>query len=140
MAEPLTHPLRVRYAECDAQGVVFNAHYLAWFDMNMTELWRAAFGSYQAAIERGFDIVVVTAELTYRASGRFDEMLDLEVSVAALGTTSLTTRHAVRRDGQLLVEGTLRHVLVEPRSLTKLPIPDWVRESLAPWTLVETGP
>ena len=95
--------MRVRYAECDAQGVVFNAHYLAWFDMNMTELWRAAFGSYQAAVDRGIDIVVVTAELTYRASARFDDLVDLEVAVAALGTTSLTTTHAVRRDGQLLV-------------------------------------
>lgn len=135
MAEALRHPLRVRYAECDAQGVVFNAHYLAWFDMNMTELWRAAFGGYQAALDRGVDIVVVTAELTYRSSARFDDLVDLEVAVSALGTTSLTTRHAVYRDGELLVSGTLRHVMVEARALTKIPIPDWVRDSLAPWTL-----
>ena len=139
MGEPLRHPLRVRYAECDAQGVVFNSHYLAWFDMNMTELWRAAFGSYHAAVERGVDIVVVTAELTYRASGRFDELLELEVAVSALGTTSLTTQHAVTRDGQRLVEGTLRHVMVDPRALTKIPIPDWVRASFAPWTIAEAA-
>lgn len=135
MAETLTHPVRVRYAECDAQGVVFNAHYLAWFDMNMTELWRAAFGSYQAAVDRGIDIVVVTAELTYRASARFDDLVDLDVAVAAMGTTSLTTAHAVRRDGQVLVTGTLRHVMVDARSLTKTPIPGWVREGLGPWTV-----
>ena len=134
MADTLSHPVRVRYAECDAQGVVFNAHYLAWFDMNMTELWRAAFGSYQAAVERGIDIVVVTAELGYRASARFDDLVDLEVAVTALGTTSITTEHAVRRDGQLLVTGTLRHVMVDARSLTKTPIPDWVRDALGPWT------
>lgn len=139
MAEALTHPLRVRYAECDAQGVVFNAHYLAWFDMNMTELWRAAFGSYQAAIDRGVDIVVVTAQLTYRASARFDDLLDLEVAVAGLGTTSITTEHAVRRDGELLVSGTLRHVMVDPRVLSKLAIPDWVRDGLAPWTVLEAA-
>ena len=135
MAETLTHPVRVRYAECDAQGVVFNAHYLAWFDMNMTELWRAAFGSYQAAVDRGIDIVVVTAELTYRASARFDDLVDLDVAVAAMGTTSLTTAHAVRRDGQVLVTGTLRHVMVDARSLTKTPIPEWVREGLGPWAV-----
>jgi acyl-CoA thioester hydrolase len=139
VAEALTHPLRVRYAECDAQGVVFNAHYLAWFDMNMTELWRAAFGSYQAAIDRGVDIVVVTAQLTYRASARFDDLLDLEVAVAGLGTTSITTEHAVRRDGELLVSGTLRHVMVDPRVLSKLAIPDWVRDGLAPWTVLEAA-
>ena len=137
MAEVLRHPLRVRYAEVDAQGVVFNAHYLAWFDMNMTELWRAAFGSYQAALDRGIDIVVVTAQLTYRASARFDELVDLEVSVSGTGTTSLTTEHAVRRDGQLLVAGTLRHVIVDTRTMTKMPIPGWTREALAPWMLGE---
>ncbi len=139
MTAPLTHPLRVRFAECDPQGVVFNAHYLAWFDINMTELWRAAFGSYQTAIDRGVDIVVVTAELTYRASARFDDALELEVAVAALGTTSITTEHAVRRDGQPLVTGTLRHVMVDPRALTKLPIPEWVRDGLAPWTLAQAA-
>jgi acyl-CoA thioester hydrolase len=137
VAEALRHPLRVRYAEVDAQGVVFNAHYLAWFDMNMTELWRAAFGSYQAALDRGIDMVVVTAELTYRSSARFDELVDLEVSVSVMGNTSLTTAHAVRRDGQLLVSGTLRHVIVDTRTMTKIPIPEWARAALAPYALGE---
>ena len=53
--------LRVRYGECDPQGVVFNAHYLAYFDTSITELWRAAFGSYQAMLDRGVDIVLAEA-------------------------------------------------------------------------------
>ncbi len=138
MAEALSQPLRVRYAECDAQGVAFNAHYLAWFDMNMTELWRAAFGSYQAAIDRGADIVVAEAQLRYRGSARFDEELTLTVAVAHLGTTSVVTRHEVLRGSALLVEGTLRHVVVDPRTLSKTAIPDWMRGGLAPWTLLET--
>jgi acyl-CoA thioester hydrolase len=137
VAEPLHQPLRVRYAECDAQGVVFNAHYLAWFDMNMTELWRAAFGSYQAAIDRGADIVVAEAGLRYRGSARFDDELTLTVWVAHLGTTSIGTRHEVRRAGELLVEGTLRHVVVDPATLTKTAIPDWMRAGLQPWALIE---
>lgn len=138
MAEgrPLSHELRVRYAECDQQGVVFNAHYLAWFDMNMTELWRAAFGSYQAAVERGVDIVVAAAELRFRASARFDDVVALEVAVSHLGTTSLVTDHAIVRAGERLVEGRLRHVMVDPATLAKTPIPDWVRDGLAPWTVL----
>ena len=58
-------PLRVRYGECDLQGVVFNAHYLAYFDIGMTELWRAALGGYQAMIDRGLDMVVVEAQLHF---------------------------------------------------------------------------
>ena len=58
------HRLRVRYHECDAQGVVFNANHFAYFDVALTELWRAAFGSYGAMLEQGLDLVV--AEVTAR--------------------------------------------------------------------------
>ena len=69
MAEPFAHRMRVRYAECDAQGIVFNAHYLAYIDQTMTELWRAAFGGYEPMLEHGLDIVVAEARLRFRGAG-----------------------------------------------------------------------
>jgi acyl-CoA thioester hydrolase len=138
MGEPYRHALRVRYAECDMQGVVFNAHYLAYFDTNMTELWRAAFGSYQAMLDRGIDMVVVDAQLQFRGSARFDEELTLGVSVARMGNTSIATRHTISRDDGLLVAGTLTHVIVERDALTKTQIPDWLRSGLAPWAMDST--
>ena len=53
---PFVHRLRVRYHECDAQGVVFNANHVAYVDVALTELWRAVFGSYSSMVERGFDV------------------------------------------------------------------------------------
>ena len=50
---PFVYALRVRYAECDPQQIVFNANYFAYFDVAMTELWRAAIGHYAAMLERG---------------------------------------------------------------------------------------
>jgi acyl-CoA thioester hydrolase len=129
------HPLRVRYAECDLQGVVFNAHYLAYFDVSITELWRAAFGNYQAMFDHGVDIVVAEAQLRFRAAARFDDELALEVTVTHLGTTSVVTEHLVRRAEEELVRGSLRHVFVDRHTLAKTPIPDWVRSGLAPWTV-----
>ena len=70
MAEPFVHRLRVRYAECDPQGVLFNAHYLAYIDHTITELWRAAYGGYDAMLERGVDIVVAETGLRFRAPAR----------------------------------------------------------------------
>ena len=134
MSPPLRHPLRVRYGECDPQGVVFNAHYLAWFDMNMTELWRAAFGSYQAMLERGVDVVVAEAQVRFRTPARFDEELTLAIAITHLGATSITSTHRITRDDELVVEGMLRHVTVEREGLTKVAIPDWLRDQLAPWT------
>jgi acyl-CoA thioester hydrolase len=134
VGEAFSHPLRVRYAECDAQGVVFNAHYLAYFDIAITELWRAAFGSYQVMIERGVDVVVGEARLRFLRPARFDQELTLQIQIAQLGNTSILSRHQVTRDGEPLVEGELRHVAVDPATLQKTPVPGWVREGLAPWT------
>jgi len=64
-----------------------------------------------------------------------DDDLQLEVSITRLGTTACATRHRVLRDGDPLVEGRMRHVFVDPTSLQKIPIPDWLRESLAPWVM-----
>jgi acyl-CoA thioester hydrolase len=127
---PFVHRLRVRFHECDPQGVVFNAHYFAYFDIALTEMWRAAFGSYQAVVEQGTDVVVVEASATYRAPARFDDEIDVALAIARLGTTSMTTETAIRRDGQLLVEGRLVHVFVDPATMAKQTIPDRVRAGL----------
>jgi acyl-CoA thioester hydrolase len=132
------HSLRVRYAECDAQGVVFNAHYLAYVDIGITEVWRAAFGSYGVMLERGVDVVVAEAHLRFRGSARFDDELRIEVVFTHLGNTSIVTRHRMMRDEELLVEVEIRHVLVSTETMRKTAIPDWLRKGVAPWTL-ETG-
>jgi acyl-CoA thioester hydrolase len=143
VAAPISCTLRVRYGECDPQGVVFNANYLAYLDIGITELFRTAFGSYQAMADRGVDFVVAEAGLRYHRPAHFDEELDLEVTIERLGTTSLTTRYRIQRDGQLLVEGTLRHVLIDLARLAsrdpdpKAPIPTWMREQLAPYWVFE---
>ena len=134
---PFVHRLRVRYAECDPQQIVFNANYFAYFDVAMTELWRAAIGHYGAMLERGIDMVVAEASARFLGAARFDDEIELEVSITRLGTTACTTRHRVLRDGEALVEGEMRHVFVDPASFEKLTIPDWLREALAPWAAWE---
>lgn len=134
---PFVHPLRVRYAECDPQQIVFNANYFAYFDVAMTELWRAAMGRYAAMLERGVDMVVAEASARFLGAARFDDELELEVSITRLGRTACTTRHRVLRGEEVLVEGEMRHVFVDPASFEKLTIPNWLREALAPWTTAE---
>jgi acyl-CoA thioester hydrolase len=131
VSRPYVHRLRVRYGECDPQGIVFNANYFAYFDVVITELWRDVLGGYQAMMDRGIDIVVGAASATFSAAARFDDELALELVVAALGTTSMTTRIAVRRGEELCVEGEMRHVFVDLATLQKIPIPEDVRAGLS---------
>jgi acyl-CoA thioester hydrolase len=129
------HRLRVRYNECDAQGAVFNSNYLVYFDVTLTELWREAFGSYDKALEQyGLDLVVGEANVRYLSPARFDDELDIDLSVEKLGTTSLTTRYDVLRSGTQIAQGQLRHVLVDLSDGTKRDIPDAMRTVLAGYT------
>jgi acyl-CoA thioester hydrolase len=135
LTAPFVHELRVRYGECDPQGIVFNANYLLYFDVAFTELWRAAVGPWQDMVERGVDAVVAEANLVYRAPARFDDELALQARITRLGATAITTEIDVLRDQELLVAGRLRHVCVATDTWSKIDLPEWVRRGLAPYAL-----
>ena len=138
--EPFTHRLRVRYAECDPQGVLFNANYLAYIDHTITELWRAAYGGYTVMLDRGVDIVVAEVTMRFLGSARFDEEVIVEATVRHLGTTSVTSAFRFRRaDGDPLLDAEIRHVFIDPATGAKTPMPDWAREGLARWHAEAAG-
>ena len=68
MGTPFRHRIRVRWNECDLQGVVFYANYLMYFDVAMTELWREAVEPFGDMNATGADMVVAEARIAYRAS------------------------------------------------------------------------
>ncbi|MFA1543554.1 acyl-CoA thioesterase [Actinomadura monticuli] len=133
MGEVFTHRLRVRYSECDQQGVVFNGHYLFFYDVALTELWRALVGEYGEMVEDGYDLVVAEARIRYREGARFDELLDVSMPVAHLGTTSMTVRPVFRVGERLIADGEVRHVFIDPASKAKREMPARVRSALRPY-------
>ena len=138
-AAPLAYKLRVRYGECDPQGVVFNAHYFAYFDIALTEAWRELFGPYEEMYKRGIDMVVAEARARFLGGARFDDELELRWWVTRLGRTAMSTRIDVVREGTSLVEGEMRHVFVEAGTTNKQPIPPEIRAPLEHY-LAEPGP
>ena len=134
MPAPFVHTLRVRYGECDMQGLVFNANYLLYYDVAFTELWRVAVGPWTAMVERGVDVVVAEAALRFRAPARYDDEISLLIAVARLGTTSVTTGFEIVRGDDRLLEGTMRHVCVDARTWRKTELPDWIRSGLERFT------
>jgi acyl-CoA thioester hydrolase len=133
VARSFSHRLRVRYSECDPQNVVFNSHYVAWFDVLMTELWREVPGGYAGMMEAGTDMVVAEVNVRYTDGARFDDEVELRANVTRMGTTGMTTRIEVLREEQPLAEGQLRHVFIDLATKAKKPIPDDVRAALEPY-------
>src|SRR3954465_9146201 len=138
MPRVFRHRIRVRYGECDPQGVVFNANYLAYFDVVLTEFWREAIGDYMAMIDQhGADMVVAESRIGFRTSAAFDDEVDFELRVARLGTTALSCRIDARVGDRPVVEGEMRHVFIDPATKQKRPMPDDIRAGLAPYAMPE---
>jgi acyl-CoA thioester hydrolase len=130
MGEPFRNRLRVRYHECDQQGVVFNAHYLAYCDICLVELWREAVEGNAGIAAKGLDVVVAEARIRFLAPLRFDDEFEMRLTVAALGTSSMTLEIVLDRDGETVAEADLAQVFIDAASGEKVAIPDDVRLAL----------
>jgi len=141
MSRACVHPMRVRFAECDPQGIVFNSRYLEYFDVAMTEVWREALGPYdQVTAAAGVELVVAEAGIRYRDSLRFDDEFELRTTVTRIGTTAMTTAIEVVRDSVVVAEGELRHVFLGEGDGRPTPIPDAIRTAFEPYLDPGTGP
>src|SRR5262249_44065980 len=130
VSESFRHNLRVRYNECDPQGVVFNANYLTYFDLAMSELWREL-GGYQAMVDAGVDMVVAEATIRYLAPLRFDDEIEVGARLTRLGETWMTTELVIEEGGEPAAEGQLRHVFIGTGGGGTAPIPERIRDGLS---------
>lgn len=129
-AFPFFHPFRVRYSEIDGQAVVYNAHYLTYYDTAIFEYYRAIgydqFRESQALLE---DWHVVKALVEYKAPLTYDLDFEVGVRVARMGNSSLTYALAIFPKGEdtLLATGEVVQVYTDQRTHKSMPIPERVR-------------
>lgn len=123
--------LRVRWAEIDAQKIVFNAHYLMYFDTAVAGYWRALALPYAESMESlAGDLYVRKATVEYHGSARYDDRLDVGMRCARIGNSSIQFLGGVFRADELLVEGELIYVFADPHTQTSRPVPPALRELL----------
>jgi acyl-CoA thioester hydrolase len=128
------HPLRVRYSEIDGQGVVFNAHYLTYFDTTITEYFRAlGYDQYADAKQTGEDFHVVKSLIEYKTPVLFDQEIDVGARVARIGNSSLVFELAIFLKGGIdaLVTGEIVWVYTSQETHRPVAIPKSIREFIA---------
>jgi len=121
------HLFRVRYSEIDAQGIVFNAHYFTYFDTAITELIREINFDYKALIaSEGLDFYLVKSTIEYFEPAAFDQLIEVGVSIARIGRSSLTWELAIFRkdEEECLARGELVWVCTKLGSGKSHPLPD----------------
>ena len=116
--------LRVRWAEVDMQRIVFNGHYLMYFDTAVAGYWRAlAMPYHETMTQLQADVYVRKATLEYLASARYDEQLAVGIRCGRIGRSSILFHAAVFRGEQVLVHGELVYVFADPATQTSRPVP-----------------
>ncbi len=123
-------PVRVRWMECDAQGIVFNGAYLGYLEIAQAEYFRnLGFSIYQIAQRGYFDSAVVKATLEFKAPARIDDMLDLHCRVSRIGNTSITLDVEIYRADQdgLLTWIQAIYAGFDSQTMETRPVPDAMR-------------
>lgn len=131
MEKHFRYYLRVRYAECDAQKVVFNSRYSEYIDVSTNEFLRAL-GFGEALINGSFDFQLVKQTLEWKAPAHYDDVLEISVHAKHLGNTSFTLGAEFRITGseKVVATGETVYVSVDPHSLTKIPLSADLRAAL----------
>jgi acyl-CoA thioester hydrolase len=124
------HRIRPRYAEVDQQGVVFNAHWLTYFDDSCTRFFESLGYTPNEAFFGEFDVMIVKAVLEWEGPAGFDEVVDVAVAPVRLGTRSFDLRYRASVGGRPVCTGLLTYVNVRPSTHESAPIPDELRARL----------
>lgn len=140
------HRLRVRWAEVDMQKIVFNAHYLMYFDTAMSDYWRALALPYDSSLQSlGGDLYVKKATVEYHASAQMDDQLEVALRCHRMGTSSITFHGAIFRGEDCLISCELVYVFADPATQTSKPVPSTLcdillaYEAWEPMAVVEVG-
>lgn len=133
MNRPFELLLRVRYGECDAQQVVFNARYGDYVDLAITEYFRLVFGGFKELLKQGLDNQVVRLAIDWKSPARFDDVLALSVETTRIGNTSYTmsVRFTDHFSARRIASAEVTYVLVSAGDHQKLSLPADFRERLA---------
>ena len=126
-----SHRMRVRWVEVDMQKIVFNGHYLMYFDTAVTDYWRQLAMPYAETMHQlGGDLFVKKASVEYHASAEMDDFLDVCMRCDRVGNSSMNFAGAIFRGDELLITSELVYVYADPVAKKSQPIPAPLRDML----------
>ena len=126
---PYQHQLRVRYGECDQQGVVYFANYMIYID-EATEIWVRSVSPKGNYRELGWEWMIVRSAVEWKSSARDAEILKVDTAIVRYGTTSLDFGFIGKVEDRTIFTARLVCVSVKPATLEKMTTPDEVKAML----------
>jgi acyl-CoA thioester hydrolase len=123
-------PIRVRFADTDAQGIAHNSTYLVWFEVARVEYLRAFAGGYQALRDHGIEAIVLESLCRYRIPVRFDDKLVVNARCSGLRGARFRYEYAITRGDEIVADGHTEHACVDAATLRPTRVPDWLAEAI----------
>ncbi|WP_066066654.1 acyl-CoA thioesterase [Neobacillus soli] len=125
-----SHRLKVRYSEIDGQKIVFNAHYMTYIDVAVTEYFQE--GLNLGIGDSDFDFVVAKSTLEYKRPALLNDWLTIRCRMGKVGNASMKMNCIITRDDEEspLLKAEIIYVSYNPETKTARPIPNFVRERI----------
>ncbi|MCP5431994.1 MAG: acyl-CoA thioesterase [Alphaproteobacteria bacterium] len=125
------YSLRVRWSEVDPQGIVFNPNYFVYFDVAVTEYWRALGFPYPDGFTAlGVDTFARAIEAEYLGSARFDDVIDVAIRTRRIGRSSLACAFAILRGDEILTRGEMVYVVADAATRRPVSVPEPLRAAI----------
>jgi len=123
-------PIRVRFADTDAQGVAHNSAYLVWFEVARVEYLRKFAGGYQALRDHGIEALVLESLCRYRIPAVFDDELVIYTRCVGLRGARFRYEYAIARGEEIVADGHTEHACVDATTLRPTRVPDWLADAI----------
>ena len=132
-------PVRVRFADTDAQGIAHNSAYLVWFEVARVEYLRAFTGGYQALRDLGIEAIVLESLCRYRIPVRFDDELVVNTRCVGLRGARFRYEYAITRGDELVADGHTEHACVDGVTMRPTRVPEWLANAIGAAEESSTG-
>jgi acyl-CoA thioester hydrolase len=128
-------PVRVRFADTDAQGIAHNSAYVVWFEVARVEYLRAFAGGYQALREQGIEALVLESLVRYRVPAEFDDELAIHCRCVGVRGARFRYEYAITRPAdsgaELVADGYTEHACVDAATMRPTRIPGWLVDAIS---------
>ena len=125
---------KIRYSDCDPQGIVFNGNYARYWDDAVTDWFEElGFGGIELGGDIGADVVTARLEMDFKATATIGDTLVTTVTVEAIGNTSMTLLVTTSResDSQVVAVGKVIDVFVNPADFRPIAVPESLRQAVS---------
>jgi acyl-CoA thioester hydrolase len=124
-------PIRVRFAETDAQGIAHNSSYFVWFEVGRVDYLEQVAGGYTKLREQGIEAFVLECHVRYLKPAVFDDRLIVHSRCVDLKAARFRYEYAVERDGETIADGWTAHACVNASSFRPTRVPSWLAEAIS---------